>query len=178
MKSRFRPYLIRLVIVFGVSLVFILLFTEVAYAIQKESYDRPPETFRLIIPEGTAEKVDAGEDPIQLPEGKVFVIGDVLEVINQDIVDHQLGPVWVPPGATGKLVLEVPDKYSFSCSFTPSQYLGFDVREATTIATRIIGLSISVPTTTAFLYLYSFLVFPLDKEKKQKKKAVPAGENA
>lgn len=176
MNPRWRPYLVRLLIVFSFSFVFVVLFTEISHVFQRESYDRPAETYTLVIPEGTADLIAAGQDAISLPEGKIFVIGDVLEVVNNDVVDHQLGPIWVPPGSTGKLTLEVPDKYSFSCSFTPSQYLGLDVREATTLGIRLIGLGISVPTTTAFLYLYSFLVFPLDKDKK-KKKAVVMGDS-
>ena len=163
MKPEYRPYLLRLVVIFLISLGMMLVITEGAFLLQRDETDRAPKTIQLVIPEGASQSVEAGEDVISLPEGSVFVLGDVLEVVNQDTVNHQLGPIWVPPGAVGSLALDEANEYSYTCSFVPSQYLGFDVRQPTTWTTRLVGLGISVPTTTAFLFLYSFLVFPVKK---------------
>lgn len=174
MNSQFTPYIKRLLITFGLSFVFVVAFTEISHFFQRDDSDRAPETITIVIPEGTAERIEAGDPGPQLPQGMVFVVGDVLEVINQDVVDHQLGPIWVPPGAAGNLTLEYAEKYSYSCSFAPSRYLGLDVREPTTLATRITALSISVPTTTAFVFIYSLAAVPV--KSPAKKKSEPAGE--
>ena len=164
MRPEYRPYLRRLVVIILISLGMMLVITEGAFLLQRDETDRAPKTIQIVIPEGASQSVEAGEDVISLPEGSVFVLGDVLEVVNQDTVNHQLGPIWVPPGAVGSLMLDEANEYSYTCSFVPSQYLGFDVRQPTTWTTRLVGLGISVPTTTAFLFLYSFLVFPVKKK--------------
>ena len=168
MKSQYRPYFVRLVIILLVSLVAMVVVIEGAYYVQREDTDRAPKTIQIVIPAGTAQRVAAGELVDLLPDNSTFVLGDALEVINQDSVDHQLGPIWVPPGSIGKIVLEEANKFSYSCSFAPSRYLGLDVKKPTTLLTRLTGLSISVPTTAAFLFIYSLAVFPVNPKPKTK----------
>ena len=164
-KNKFRPYLIRLGLVFGISVILVFVFNEVVYRIQKSEYDRAPKTIQLVIPEGTADQVEAGVDVASIPSELVFVLGDVLEVKNQDSVSHQLGPIWVPPGATGSLVMERVNNFAYSCSFQTTRYLGLDVREPTTLGTRLIGIGFAAPTMTALVFIYSLLVFPVDKSR-------------
>jgi hypothetical protein len=166
MKLEYRPYFVRLLVIFAISFVAMLVITEGAYLLQRDDTDRGPKTIQLVIPEGASQRAAEGEFVDVLPENIVFVIGDVLEVVNQDSTDHQLGPIWVPAGSTGRIVLEEANKFSYSCSFTPSRYLGLDVKKPTTMKTRLTGLSISVPTTAAFLFIYSFLVFPIKSKPK------------
>ena len=170
MKAEYKPYLVRFLVVFLVSLAAMLVVTEGAYLLQRDESDRAPTTIQIVIPAGASQQIEAGESLDTLPDNMVFVIGDTLEVVNQDSVDHQLGPIWVPPGSTGSIVLAEANKFSYSCSFAPSRYLGLDVKKPTTLKTRLTGLGISVPTTMAFLFIYSFLVFPL--QPKNKKPAV------
>lgn len=164
-----RPYIKRLVLVVALSVVAVILFNEGAFLLQKDEYDRAPRTVQLIIPDGTAEKVAEGEEVPSIPAEMVFVIGDVLEVVNLDTVSHNLGPVWVPPGSTGKLVMEQAQDFQYSCSFQPTRYLGLDVRQPTTLSTRITAILIAAPTVAVLGFLYSLLMFPLDKNKKEKK---------
>jgi len=169
-KSSLRPYWVRLLIVLAISVVFAVAFNEAAYLLQKDQYDRAPKTIELVIPAGTAEKVDAGQEVVSIPEEMVFVLGDVLEVVNHDSVSHQLGPVWVPPGSKGTMVMDIAREVSYSCSFSTSRYLGLDIRQPTTLGTRLTGLAISAPTVTVLLFIYSLLVFPVtgsDGEKMQ-----------
>jgi len=172
-KTDFRPYLIRLFVVFLISLVIVIVISEGAHFLQNDQNDRAPKTVQLVIPSGTADRVAAGESAPGIPQDMVFVLGDVLEVKNEDKVPHQLGPVWVPPGATGSLVLENANKYSFTCSFVPSHYLGLDVRQGTTLAVRMTAILFATPTTTAFFFIYSLLVFPV--KPRQKTVAVETG---
>lgn len=160
-KRQLRPYLVRLLVASLVSLVFVFGFNEISYQVQKESHDRQPATFEIVIPPGTAEKVAAGKEIPSLIQERVFVIGDVIRLVNEDSVAHQLGPLWAPPGASAQLGLTEPNKYAYTCSFTPSRYLGFDVRAPTTISTRLTGMLLAAPTMTVFLFIYSLLVFPL-----------------
>lgn len=160
-QSRFRPYLVRLLLVSAISLVFVTAFNEISYLIQKDKHDRAPQTIQLIIPAGTSQRVEAGEDVPDIPPEMVFVLGDVLEVKNEDSVPHQIGPIWVPPASTGRLVMEQADKLSYSCSFQTSRYLNLDVRQPTTLGTRLAALALSAPTMASLLFIYSLLVYPV-----------------
>lgn len=174
-KSDFRPYINRLLVIVVISLLFSIIYNEGSFLLQKEQYDRAPKTVQLVIPAGTAEQIEAGENPPSIPSEMIFVVGDVLEVKNEDFTSHQLGPVWVPAGATSRLVMEQASSFVYSCSFQTSRYLGIDVRQATTIGTRLAGLALVTPTTAALFYLYSLLIFPI-KPKKPGEEPVPTGK--
>lgn len=162
MKAKvYKAYLLRLGIIVVISIVFALAFNEITYRLQKDQADRAPGTIQLVIPEGSAKLVEAGQNPVSIPEEMVFVTGDVLEVVNMDSAPHQLGPIWVPPGTTGRLVMEKAEKLAYTCSFQADQYLGLDVRPPTTFGTRIVALSLSAPTVATLLFLYSLLVYPV-----------------
>lgn len=157
----FKPVISRFLLILAISVFFTFLFNEASYLLLKEKSDRAPQTIQLVIPAGTAKKIGNGEQNLSIPSEMIFVLGDVLEVKNNDNVSHQLGPIWVPPGATGSLVMEIADKFAYSCSFLPNKYLNLDVRESTTISTRIIGMLLAAPTLAVLLFLYSFLIFPI-----------------
>jgi hypothetical protein len=163
-KKKTRPYLIRLAVIFAVSCLIVIAFNEISYAIQKDPHDRGPKTIQLVIPQGTAAQVEAGQDQQDLTEEMVFVVGDVLEVVNQDDVSHQLGPIWVPPGTTGSLVMEDIGKLAYSCSFSTTQYLGLDIRQPVTLGTRFVALSFAAPTMTALIFIYSLAALPIKDE--------------
>ena len=161
MKTDTSPYIVRLVVVVFIALGAAFLINEGAYLLQRDKIDRAPTTIQLVIPAGTAERVAQGQPAPGIPEKMTFIVGDVLEVKNEDVEDHQLGPVWVPPGATGSLVLKEANRFSYSCSFAPDRYLGLDVRQPAGFATRLTGLAISAPTLAVFLFIYSLLVVPV-----------------
>lgn len=163
-KSILRLGAKRLLILFAISLAAVWGVSEVAFAIQKEKYDRPPQQVELVIPAGTSERVQAGEPAPSIPEEMVFVLGDTLLVKNQDAIDHQLGPVWVPPGAQARLVLEEPGKFAYSCSFQPTRYLGLDVRKPTTWSTRLTALGLATPALAFFMFVYSLILRPISVE--------------
>jgi hypothetical protein len=165
---RLKPYLVRLGIVLGISLLFVVLFNEVAFILQKDQNDRAPETIEIVIPPGTSQKLEEGVEVVSLPSDMVFVLGDTLTVRNEDSTDHQLGPIWVPPGTNGSLVLNRADKLAYSCSFQNSRYLDLDVREPTTINTRLIGIGVAAPTLAALLFVYSIAIWPVKKKISKK----------
>jgi hypothetical protein len=170
-SSSLRPYLIRLAIVLVISMVFALIFNEVTYLISKDPADRAPKTISLVIPAGTAARIESGDELRIFPDEITFVTGDILEVVNEDSAPHQMGPVFVPPGSTGSMVLDQAKKLSVSCTFQSSRYLGLDIRPATTLGTRVAGLIVTAPTLAALLFLYSLAAYPI---KSTEQKAYPA----
>ncbi len=170
-KRALRPYLIRLGVIFALSLLIVIAFNEISYLLLKDQNDRAPETIHLVIPAGAAASVEAGQAPIDLTDEMVFVVGDVLEVVNQDITSHQLGPIWVPAGATSRLVMENVGKFAYSCSFSTTQYLGLDIRQPTTLGTRLLALSFAAPTMTALIFIYSLAALPIKPAGDEPKEA-------
>lgn len=168
-KSAFTPYVRRLALCGIVALAFVAAFSEGSHWFLKDPADRAPQTVRLVIPAGTAARVAAGEAVPSIPAEMTFTLGDVLEVVNQDDVDHQLGPVWVPPGRSATLKMEAAEQYAYACSFQPSRYLGLNVRQPTTLLSRAIAIGFATPATTMFLFVYSLLLFPLDREGRQER---------
>ena len=172
MTENHKPLAMRIAIILIVSIVAVAGINEGAYLLLKDRGDRAPQTVELVIPEGTAERVAAGEETPSIPDEMVFVVGDVLQVGNQDSVDHQLGPIWVPAGSSGSIVLEQADKFAYQCSFQTSRYLGLDVRVGTTAKSRIQALLLAAPPTAVFLFIYSLLVFPIKENQKQSKNLI------
>ena len=151
----------RAIILFLISLALVWAVSEGAYWLQKDKSDRAPSQIELVIPEGTAASIAAGQPVPSIPDEMVFVVGDTLVVRNNDLSDHQLGPLWVPAGTSASLVLDQANRYAYTCSFQTSKFLGLTVKSATTLSTRLSALMVAVPATTAFLFVYSILIWPL-----------------
>jgi hypothetical protein len=177
-KNILRSGAKRLLVLFGISLAAVWLVSEVAFGLQKEKHDRPPQHVNLVIPAGTFERVEAGQPAPSIPEEMIFVLGDTLVVKNEDSVDHQLGPVWVPAGSQASLVLEQPGKYAYSCSFQPNRYLGLDVRKATTWVTRATALGLATPALAFFLFVYSLVLRPIQPKAVSDQHSDPMTEDA
>lgn len=159
----------RFLLAFLLALVLIWAGSEAAYFFLKDDTDRAPEQIELLIPDGTALKVASGEPVPSIPDEMVFVLGDTLVVKNEDIVDHQLGPLWIPAKSRASLLLDNADRYAYQCSFRPSQYLGVNVKQGTTWNTRLTALLYSVPATTMFFFIYSLVLWPLVPKEADKK---------
>ena len=129
-------------------------------------YARPPKVIELVIPLGTAERVARGETPPAIPNSMTFVVGDTLLVKNNDSVNHELGPLWIPAGSSAKLSLDMVQSYAYSCSFQPGKYFGLDVNEPLTLNTRLIGILFSGLPSGALIAVYSLIMFAKKKEEK------------
>jgi len=130
---------------------------EIAYQLLKRE-NRAPEQIELIIPAGTAESVAQGQAPPSIPEDMTFVIGDTLVVVNQDDIDHQLGPLWIPAGTSASLNLDTEQNYVFECSFQPTKVFGIDVLQPVTIGTRLVGMLFAGFPLGALFAVYSILL--------------------
>jgi hypothetical protein len=151
----------RLAISLVLAMIIILGVSELVYRLQREDTSRPPQVVELLIPQGTGEKVANGEAMPGIPEEMIFVVGDTLLVRNEDQVDHELGPLWIPAGKTASLSLGKVNALAYSCSFQPSKYFGLTVKEATTWSSRLAALGYGVPPLAMFFLVYSFVLFPV-----------------
>jgi hypothetical protein len=161
--SLLHSFIRRFFILLLVSMAAVLLFSEGFFRLIRTDSERAPQTFEIIIPAGTAERIAAGELGPEIPN-TVFVVGDTLLVHNQDSTSHELGPIWLPPGTSGSLALGEANDFIYNCSFQSTQYLGLTVRQATTWTARLSALWYGTPPILMFLLVYSFVLFPLKQE--------------
>lgn len=167
MSGLVRQYSLRIILSLIISLGLGYLISEGSFLILNQG--KPPENqdYVLVIPAGTAERLEKGLSNATIPENMVFYEGDRIIVRNEDSTSHQLGPVWVPAGSTGTLDLGQQKKYSISCSFQPNKTLGLDIRPKTSSGTRIQGvLAIGLPSAV-LMFLFSIVLWPIDDQKKE-----------
>ena len=139
--------------------------TEISYQVLKRE-NREPQRVELVIPAGTAASIESGDAPPGIPDDMTFVVGDTFVVVNQDEVDHQLGPLWIPPGTSASLNLDTEENYALECSFQSTKIFGLDVREPVTLGTRLTGIFFSGLPLGALFSVYSIL---LTSDKKKEK---------
>jgi hypothetical protein len=139
----------------GIALGAVL--SELSFVFLRETA-RPPKEIVLTIPNGTAEQVARGEQSPSIPRDMVFVVGDVLVVVNDDVVDHHLGQFWIPARSSARLVLDEEQNMAFECSFQAGNYFGLDVRQPLTWGTRIYGVLYAGIPLGILIALYSFVV--------------------
>jgi hypothetical protein len=147
----------RVIISMLIGLLFGVALNEVTFYFLRETA-RAPKVIEIFIPEGTAEKVARGEAPPTIPDSMIFVIGDTLVVKNNDIQDHELGPLWIPAGSSASLPLDAAASYAYSCSFQPGQSFGLDVYEPLTLSTRLYGIFFSGIPLGMMIALYALVV--------------------
>lgn len=145
-----------------IGLLLGVVISEVPFIFLQETA-RPPKEITLVIPNGTAELVERGEQPPTIPENMSFVVGDTLIVKNEDVLDHKLGPLWIPANSSAQLSLDQEQSFAYECSFQPGKYLGLEVNQPLTTATRIYGMLYVGLPLGIMLALYS-LVLPSKKE--------------
>jgi hypothetical protein len=162
----FRNPIVKRVLLFTViGLIFGALLAEIPFLFfpQMNIATRPAQEILLVIPRGTAQRVALGQQPPSIPQNMSFVVGDTLVVQNEDSVEHQLGPLWIPAGTSASMKLDTNQKYAFQCSFVPSKIFGLTVSESLTWDTRLWGIFIGgVPMAMLFV-LYSLLIWPPKK---------------
>lgn len=78
------------------------------------------EIRRIVIPPGTAERIDAGESVELIPADLRFRLRDQLVVVNNDSTTHQVGPFTVGAGQTLAKRFSEAATFQGSCSLHPS----------------------------------------------------------
>jgi hypothetical protein len=154
----------RIAISMLVGLLIGLILSEVTFLFLGQTA-REPKTITVVVPAGTAELVARGEQPPSLPQDMTFVTGDTLVIDNQDTVDHQLGPLWIPAGTSGHLILGDPESLAMECSFQANKYIGLDIYEPLTLYTRIYGILFAGLPMGILIAVYA-AILPSRKDKK------------
>ena len=152
----------RISIALAIGLVMGVLINEISYLLLGET-SRAPQVIQLVIPAGTAEGIGRGESPPEIPTSMDFVVGDTLLVNNLDASDHQLGPLWIPAGASASLLLDSAQSFSYDCSFQTNSVFGLDVHEPLTTSIRINGI-LSAGLPLGFLFALYSLILPVKKK--------------
>ncbi|MEW6240101.1 MAG: hypothetical protein AB1564_04770 [Chloroflexota bacterium] len=152
-----KPVVIRLLVSMLIGIAVGAALSEISFFFLKETA-RPPQAIYLTIPAGTAERVARGEQPPSIPESMIFVVGDLLIVRNDDSVDHQLGPLWIPAGAAAHLLMSTEERLTYACSFQPSNNIGLDVREPLTLGTRLYGVLFAGVPLGVLIAIYGFII--------------------
>ncbi len=134
---------------------------EFTFIFLKSEAGRAPTRIELVIPAGTSDRIAKGEPNPAIPADLVFVTGDTLVVKNLDVIDHRLGPLFIPSGTSASLILGEANNYAYTCSFQPSQVFGLDVREPVTSGTRLYGILIAGVPLGLMLGMYSLIIWPL-----------------
>ena len=137
-----------------------ILVNEVTFAFLRQE-SRPPGTIELVIPAGTADLVAAGQQPPAIPGSMTFVAGDTLVVRNEDEVDHQLGPLWIPAGAEASIELNSTGSFTNECSFQADRVLDLDVSPPLTLGVRFQGIFLAGVPLGVLLALYAIVAWPL-----------------
>ena len=154
------PLLKRILLSVLAGLVISAAISEISFLTLRE-VNRAPQVIVLTIPPGTADLVARGEQPPSIPQDMVFIVGDVFIVKNQDVVPHELGPLYIPSESSAHLAFDSTENYSYTCSFQPSKTLGLDVREPVTPYTRLTGILFAGLPLGGLIAVYSIVVRPL-----------------
>jgi len=158
-----KSILKRILISVLLGIVLAAITTEISYQVLKRE-NREPQEIELVIPPGTAQNIANGQTPPTIPEDMTFVVGDTLLVVNQDEVDHQLGPLWIPSGTSASLHLDTEENYILDCSFQSTKVFGIDVLQPVTLGTRLTGILFAGFPLGALFAVYSILLSPGKKK--------------
>ena len=77
--------------------------------------DSGPEVTELVVPEGTAARLEQGEDVVVMPERLEFEVGEALVIRNEDVADASVGPYAVKAGQTLEVRFGAPGRFEGSC---------------------------------------------------------------
>lgn len=166
-----KELVLRMLLFIILGLLVAAIFSEVAYRLQPDPTSRDPKTISLVIPAGTSAKVAEGQSV--LPAGQTFVLGDILQVKNEDSVTQTLGPLVIPPGTTASMKLDQVGTQSYTCSFQPSKYYGIQVEQGMTFWMRMQAAILAGLPLGVLLGVYSLVIRPI--KPKPKSTQVPPG---
>lgn len=154
----------RFLLMMLLGIVSALIINEVSFLFLKTENGRAAQEIRFVIPNGTADKLTAGETVEIIPAGQSFVIGDTLTIENQDSADHTFGDMFIPKNSEASTVFTNTNNYAYSCSFQSEKILGFEVYEPVSFWLRVGGILLAGIPLGMLFWIYGILVFPIKKE--------------
>ncbi|MFZ0534055.1 MAG: hypothetical protein WAM09_12830 [Anaerolineales bacterium] len=159
-----KDLVLRILLFAVIGVVAAAVISEVSFRLQGDTTSRDPQTIILVIPAGTAAKVAQGQTV--LPAGQTFVVGDTLQVINEDSVTQTLGPLVIPPGSSASMKLDQVGSLSYKCSFQPTKYYGIAVQQGLTFGMRLEASLLAGLPLGVLLGIYSLVAKPLKPKDK------------
>ncbi|MBI5948644.1 MAG: hypothetical protein HY875_10955 [Chloroflexi bacterium] len=108
------------------------------------------KTLEIVVPEGTAAAVAEGRPAPFIPTSLSLAKGGSLRVINNDVVEHDVGGYQVPAGRTVTFKANATGTGTLTCTIHPSGYLSLDLTERPSLASTILPtLLLGVPAGIA-----------------------------
>lgn len=159
-----KDLLIRMLFFLVIGVIAAAIISEVSFRLQGDTTSRDPKTILLVIPAGAAAKVAQGQTV--LPAGQTFMVGDTLQVKNEDSVTQTLGPLVVPPGSSASMKLDQVGSLSYTCSFQPTKFYGIEVQQGVTLGTRLGASLVAGIPLGVLLGVYSLVAKPLKPKTK------------
>jgi len=98
-------------------------------ALRLEDATAPGADLSFTIPAGAGEAYDRGEPLEVLPGELSVVVGDVIEIVNEDDRGHLVGPFFVGAGETLRQRFASPGEFVGICTVHPSGELVLVVNE-------------------------------------------------
>ncbi|MCB0992209.1 MAG: hypothetical protein R2770_19845 [Acidimicrobiales bacterium] len=89
----------------------------------------PPADYNYLIPAGYGELLETGEAPEVFPASLDVVLGEEIEIVNEDDRGHVIGPFYVGANERIRHTFSVPGIYSGSCSVHESGQVVLTVHE-------------------------------------------------
>jgi hypothetical protein len=111
----------RLLLVAGVLAVFLVPAVLLGVLLLTGSDDEAGEEFSVVVPLGTGERIDAGEDVELMPLEVRLSVGDRMVVENLDDRTHVVGPYTVRPGERLVQRFNEPTVIEGECTLIPEE---------------------------------------------------------
>jgi len=135
-RSRAMPWLVVaacsvVALVVGVLLINRANRDDNPYAGEVASVDDPraPVNYEFTIPEGTGDKIDAGDNVNVLPDVLTVKVGETMRIVNNDSRGHTVGPFFVGKHQTLTQRFSKVGTIIGECSVHPSTRIEIDVVE-------------------------------------------------
>jgi hypothetical protein len=91
--------------------------------------DSSPADYEYIIPQGTGDRIDAGEAISIIPADLDVRVGESIRIVNNDERGHVVGAFFVGPGETMSQAFASPGTLSGGCTIHPSGEFTLQVLE-------------------------------------------------
>jgi len=83
--------------------------------------DDSPTTQELVVPLGTAEKLENGESVTVMPTEMHFDVGDTLRIRNEDVAPQAVGPYRVAAGDEFEITFGSPGRFEGVCTLAEGE---------------------------------------------------------
>lgn len=80
-----------------------------------ETEEAGPDVVEIVVPEGTAKRLRAGEDVVVMPERLELDVGQTLLIRNEDVEEASVGPYAVGAGKTLSIRYGRPGSFEGFC---------------------------------------------------------------